>query len=114
MSESMRRYNVKDDAGELSFLQCPRWLVEKKEIKPDLKYLYMLMYDLQKVSISNQWSDELGQIYIYMGVTKIMDYMNCSNKKAVKMKKELEKLGLIDDVQVGCNKPNRIYVKKPW
>ena len=113
-SMSTRRYNLTDVINEQSYLQVPRWLKDKKGINPDLKYLYVLMYDLQKVSLKNGWSDELGQDYIYMSKETIMEEMECARQKAIRLKKELMKLGLIDDIQTGSNKPNRIYVKKPW
>lgn len=106
------RYNYKDDKNEFSFLQMPRALKNRKDISPELKYLYMLMYDLTKLSTENLWMDENQDIYIYMGIEVIKEEMGCGNQKAIKLKKDLEKLGLIEDVQMGCNKPNRIYVHK--
>ena len=106
------RYNYRQDKDEFIYLQLPRSLKEKSGIKPELKYLYTLMYDLTKLSMENKWFDENGDVFIYMGIEKIMEEMECGNQKAVKMKKDLEKLGLIEDVVVGCNKPNRIYVHK--
>lgn len=106
------RYNYRQDKDEFIFLQLPRSLKEKRGIKPELKYLYTLMYDITKQSMENHWFDENGDVYIYMGVETIMKEMECGNQKAIKMKKELEKLGLIEEVRQGLNKPNRIYVHK--
>ena len=106
------RYNYQQDKDEFVYLQLPRSLKEKRGLKPELKYLYTLMYDLTKLSMQNAWFDEKGDVYIYMGIDTIMDEMECGNQKAVKMKKALEKAGLIEDVTQGCNKPNRIYVHK--
>lgn len=114
MSNNTRRYNITDVMNEQSYLQTPRWLKERRGVVPEAKYLYTLMYDLQKVSLMNGWSDELGQVFIYMSVETIMEEMECARGKAIKLKKILAEHELIDDMQMGCNKPNRIYVKKPW
>lgn len=106
------RFNYREDKNEFVFLQLPRALKDKRGIKPELKYLYTLMYDLTKQSMENAWFDENGDVFIYMGIEKIMEEMECANQKAVKMKKDLEKLGLIEEVRQGLNKPNRIYVHK--
>lgn len=106
------RYKFSIAKEQFDFLQMPRKLKERKGISPELKYLYVLMYDLLKISMANMWCDENDDVYIYMSIETIMEEMCCANQKAVKMKKDLEKLGLIEDVQMGCNKPNRIYVHK--
>lgn len=106
------RYNYMHDRDSFTFLQLPRALKDKRGIKPELKYLYTLMLDLTKLSIENMWFDENQDVYINMGIDTIMEEMECGNQKAVKMKKDLVDLGLIEDIQMGCNKPNRIYVHK--
>ena len=106
------RYKFTVAKEQFNFLQMPRKLKERKDIKPELKYLYVLMYDLLKVSMENMWCDENDDVYIYMSVETIEEEMCCSKKTAIKMKKDLEKIGLIEDIQMGCNKPNRIYVHK--
>ena len=47
------RYNYRQDKDEFIYLQLPRSLKEKRGVKPELKYLYTLMYDLTKLSMEN-------------------------------------------------------------
>ena len=52
--------------------------------------LYGLMLDRMSLSVKNQWMDEEGRAYIYYSLEDIMDALECSNKKAISIMKELD------------------------
>jgi hypothetical protein len=56
------------------------------------------------------WIDDKGNVFIYATVENIMLFLNCSNRKAIAVKKELVKYKLIEDIRIGMNKPNKIYI----
>lgn len=110
------RYNINNNIGEFVFFQLPKSIQDNEEYKKisvEAKYLYMLMYDRNKVSISNNWFDDNGDIYIYFSVEAICEELNIGNKKAIKLKRELIDSKLIEEVRQGINKPNIIYVNQP-
>lgn len=80
------------------------------------KILYSLLRDRMQLSIrnvkegNNYWVDDNGYIFIHATKEDIKEMMCCSDKKAIKLKKELVKFELIEDVRIGNNKPNKIYV----
>lgn len=110
------RYNINNNMGEFVFFQLPKSIQfneEYKELSIEARYLYMLMYDRNKISISNNWFDENGDIYIYFSIESICEEMKVGNKKAIKLKRELINSNLIEEVRQGINKPNIIYVNQP-
>lgn len=110
------RYNINNNNGEFVFYQLPKAIQlneEYKDLSVEAKYLYMLMYDRNKVSITNNWYDDNGDIYIYFSIESICEELNIGNKKAIKLKKELIKMKLIEEVRQGLNRPNIIFVNQP-
>lgn len=87
-----------------------------KNMSNDAKVLYCLLSDRMQLSIkkvsdgNNYWIDENGDIFIYATIDNIMELLNCAKEKAIKVKKELIKFNLIEDIRVGLNKPNKIYI----
>lgn len=107
-------YNINNNHGELIFFQLPKSIhynEKYSKMSVEAKYLYMLMYDRNKVSIDNKWIDENGYIYIYFSIETICKELNIKDQKAQKLKKELMKHELIKEVRQGLNKPNKIYVQ---
>ena len=107
-------FNINSNHGELIFFQLPKSIhYNEKYLKMSVeaKYLYMLMYDRNKVSISNKWIDGNGDIYIYFSIENICKELNIKDQKAQKLKKELMNHELIKEVRQGLNKPNKIYVQ---
>lgn len=106
----MRRYNEKQNLGEFDFLQMPRTIFNRRDISIKAKYLYMAMYDRIKISIKNNLVDEKGDFYIYYSLESIQELLQVSKKTALKVKKELVNVELIEEKRQGLTKPNRIYV----
>ena len=107
-------YNINSNHGELIFFQLPKSIhYNEKYLKMSVeaKYLYMLMYDRNKISITNNWIDDNGDIYIYFSIENICKELNVKDQKAQKLKKELMNHELIKEVRQGLNKPNKIYVQ---
>lgn len=109
------RFNINDNLSEFRFYQCPADLFTNanyKSLSNDTKILYMLMYDTNKLSISNNWIDDEGNFYIYFSLERICSLLNIGTTKAVNLKKELSKRGMIEEKRQGLNKPNKIYVNR--
>ena len=96
-----------------AFYQFPQWLLKEEpynNLGDKAKLMYMLLFDRRTLSIKNKWYDDDGQIYMYFTIEQFMQELNCSNKAVVKAKKELVKVGLLEEVRQGVNKPNRLYI----
>ena len=73
--------------------------------------MYMLLWDRRGLSEKNGWYDENGKVYVYFTNEQFMETLGTkSNKTIVEAKKELHKIGLLEEVQQGINKPNRLYI----
>ena len=110
------RYNINNNMGEFVFFQLPKSIhcnKQYKQLSIEARYLYMLMYDRNKLSITNNWVNENGDIYIFFSIESICEEMKVGNKKAIKLKRELINSKLIEEVRQGVNKPNIIYVNQP-
>lgn len=109
----MTRYFTNEDNANLIYFQFPKLLMygEKyKKMSADGKLLYMLCLDLIKLSMKKGWKDKKGRYYVKMSIDKIKDRMNCQNTKAINLKKELIKFGLLEEKRLGQGIANRLYV----
>lgn len=107
-------FNINNSHGEFTFFQLPKSIhynEKYSKMSVEAKYLYMLMYDRNKISITNNWIDDNGDIYIYFSIENICKELNVKDQKAQKLKKELMNHELIKEVRQGLNKPNKIYVQ---
>ena len=106
------------EADQYSFYRIPKLLFTDeyfRTLSTESKVLYGLMLDRMSLSVKNQWLDEEGRAYIYFSVEEIMDFLGCSNKKAITLMKELDAetgIGLIERRRQGQGKPTLIYVKQ--
>lgn len=76
----------------------------------DSKLLYAILKDRFELSLKNNWVDEDGNIYFIFTIEEIGEMMGCGKDKAIKLKKELAKYELLEEVRQGVNKPNLIYL----
>lgn len=89
-----------------------------KDLSNAAKLLYSILKDRLGLSIKNvregkkYWLDKKGHVFIHATKLNIMELLNCCSSVAIKVKKELVKAGLIDDVRIGQGYPNRIYLLK--
>lgn len=96
-----------------SFYRIPRPLFFHPELltlSNDAKLLYSLLLDRLSLSMSSQWFDELGRIYIYYTVSEVQFMLNCAKQKALQLLAELERAGLIERKRQGLCKPDMLYV----
>lgn len=106
------------EADQYSFYKIPKLLFTDdyyKKISVEAKVLYGLMLDRMSLSLKNQWLDTEGRAFIYFSLDDIMEYLGCSNKKAITIMKELDAdagIGLIEKKRQGQGKPTTIYVKQ--
>lgn len=107
-------YFYGQEAEMLSFYRIPRMVVKDAHfacLSSDAKILYGLVLDRMSLSIKNGWQDDEDRTYIYYTIEDVMEDLNCGNKKAGNLRKELEEIGLIERVKRGQGKPDIIYVK---
>ena len=104
--------------GELYF-QFPKVLMygsKYKKISNDAKIAYMILKDRLEYSLRNNWVDEDDNVYFIYTNSELEELLNCSKPKIVKIKKELEDIGLLFQKRMGFNnktkknEPNRLYL----
>lgn len=122
-----RRFNIKNELEKL-YVEVPKALLyepkykgdKDKKIKPlsnDAKLLYGIFLDRTYLSIhkateegNTKFIDENGDIFIYFVNEAIAEIMNVGLKKAIAIKKELAAFGLLEEIQQGDKKANRLYL----
>ena len=84
-----------------------------KDMLLEAKVAYALLKDRFKYSVKNNWFDEEGNIYFIYTNNELMAMLNCKKEKLSKIKKTLEKYGLLFQKRQGLNKPNMLYLLRP-
>ena len=87
----------------------------------DAKIAYMLLKDRFDYSVKNNWVDSDDNIFFIFTVEELMKLLQCREGKVSKIKKELEKAGLLKQKRGRANKhdgkiesmPNLLYLGKP-
>ena len=109
-------YYTSAQASQNAFFRLPRALYEKecfRGLSNDAKTLYALMLDRMSLSLTNEWLDEDGKVYINYSLEDIMTTLNCGKTKAVALLKELDSesgIGLIEKKNMGIAKASVFYV----
>lgn len=110
-----RRHRL-EDAATFEFYQQPKQLYKgkyQKALNNNDRTVYMLIYNRFRLSVKNKMIDQDGYVFIYFEERLLADEAAISDKTVKTCIKRLRAIGLIDVVQQGCNRPNRIYVLKP-
>ena len=119
-STNFNYYEADNVYGAL-FFQFPKVLMygeQYKHLSNDAKLAYMVLKDRLEYSLRNHWVDEEGHVYFIFTNQELMDLFNCSKGKVIKIKAELESIGLLVQKQMGFNpktkknEPNRLYLSK--
>lgn len=114
------RISLEQALNSDNFYQLPKVIIGTKfysKLKAEAKLLFMLCRDRLSVSLDStrkgdlRFVDEAGDIFIYYSIEELAEDLGCGRAKVIKLKKELIKYSLIDEVIQGLNKANRIYVK---
>lgn len=109
----MERISIKQVNNGERFFRVPKQLFESpfyKKMSADSKLLYAILKDRFDLSVKNNWIDEEGNIYFIFTVEEIGAIFGCGKDKVIKLKKELKKYDLLEEVRQGLNKPNLIYL----
>ena len=102
------------DSESFRFIRLPVVLIEDeiyKDLSIEAKVLYSMYLSRSTLSYKNNWIDESGRVYIYFTVEETARQLGCGVKKAVKLIKALEEIGLIKKKRTGQGNPTKIYVK---
>ena len=91
------------------------------DLSNDAKIAYMLLKDRFDYSVKNNWVDSDDNIFFIFTVEELMKLLQCREGKVSKIKKELEKAGLLKQRRGRVNKrdgkiesmPNLLYLGKP-
>ena len=114
------RISLEQALNSDNFYQLPKVVIKSKyyrKLKAEAKLMFMLCRDRLSASLDStrkgdlRFVDDLGDIFIYYNIEDLSEDLGCGRDKFMKLKKELIKYGLIDEVRQGLNKANRIYVK---
>ena len=95
------------------FFRVPKLLFESelyKKMSAESKLLYDILKDRFELSVKNNWIDADGNIYFIFTVEEIGEMLGYGKDKVIKLKKELKKYDLLEEVRQGLNKPNLIYL----
>lgn len=97
------------------FFQVPVLLLEHpvfKNVGYRAKNLYTFLFAraYQSAANASKFSDENGKIFVFCTIAEVMEKMDCASEAAVKMLKDLEKVGLVEKSR-RSNRATTIYVK---
>lgn len=102
-------------AGELfSFYRIPKALFQEQQfqdLSTDAKTLYGILLDRMSLSVKNEWFDKKGRVFIIFTIEDVKRTLRCTDNKATRLLRELEKFGLIERKRRGQGKPCLVYVK---
>ena len=114
-------YYEADNVYGALFFQFPKVLMygeQYRHLSNDAKLAYMVLKDRLEYSLRNNWVDEDNHIYFIFTNQELGNLFNCSEHKVIKIKAELESIGLLFQKQLGFNpktkknEPNRLYLSK--
>ena len=110
----MYDYFYGKEGEQYSFYRIPKALFTREcfeKMTTDAKILYGLLLDRVSLSAENGWMDADGKVYIIYTLEEVMKSLNCADKKATKLLRELYEYGLLERKRQGMGKPSIIYVK---
>ena len=96
-----------------AFIQMPKSLIygdKYRFLSVHAKLLYALMADRASLSLSNEWIDRNGRVFICFTIREICETLLCAHDKACRILIELEDFGLIERQKQGQGNPTMIYV----
>ncbi|MGT2906535.1 replication initiator protein A [Streptococcus dentiloxodontae] len=96
------------------FIKIPMAFVESRyysKFSTEGKYLYGILYNRFQLSVRNGWVDDNNCVYLIYTVEALCKILGFGKNKVIKLKKELVKYGLLEEVRQGLNKPNLLYLQ---
>lgn len=117
MQNHNKRYNINDITRE-TFYQLPKVFFSKhskyEKMSLTASVAFSFLKDRFNYSIKNNWVDENGDIYFIFTNQELGETLKVKSKQTVvKIKKELESYGLLEQKRMGVNRPNRLYLLQP-
>ena len=111
---SSRRHRL-CDAGSFEFYQQPKQIYKGKysKLNNNDRAIYTMIYNRFLLSVKNHFVDVDGYVFIYFVEMDLAKECGIDVKTVRRSINRLKDVHLIEVVQQGCNKPNRIYVLKP-
>ena len=117
----MQRYSSTQINSEL-FWKFPKFLSENKkyaDLSNDDRVAYMLIKDRYRYSLSNNWIDDKGDVYVYFTIEELIGLLHVSKNTVTKVKKHLMDCDLLEIEKQGFNSkkkknfPDRFYLLQP-
>lgn len=108
------RYTV-SEYERATFYQMPKFLFNETYLpmSNDAKVLYCLLKDRFELSMKNNWINENGELYLKFKREAMMEMLGKGKNTITKIMKELIDKGLVEEVRVGFNQANEIYLLAP-
>ncbi|RIM76818.1 replication protein [Staphylococcus xylosus] len=108
----MSRKNIKNQASQNFYmLHKVLFINEKyKKLSDSAKVTYGILNDRVSLSIKNNWIDQNGDIYFIFTNENLQEVLDKSKNTITKIKKELQEVGLLEQVKTGFNRPNKLYL----
>lgn len=109
------RYKLEDFWDGERFYRIPKALFLNpvyEDMSNEAKLYYAIFRDRFELSLKNKWVDKDGNVYIYFSLETMRELFKRSNTYLIKIKKELKRYNLIEEVRQGLKEPNRIYLLK--
>ena len=96
-------------------IYIPKALLENDDFKglnskEVLLYSFLLNRLREPFDFIQKGYDENGHTFVQFKVDDLCELLNQSKSTVISLKKKLQQYGLIEEVQVGNNQPNRIYL----
>lgn len=116
-----KRYSATQINAEL-FWKFPKFLSENKkyaDLSNDDRVAYMLIKDRYRYSLSNNWIDEKGDVYVYFTIEELRELLHVGKNKVTRVKQHLMDYDLLEIEKQGFdpkkkkNFPDRIYLLQP-
>ena len=109
----MGKRKNREDVYKNKFYRIPQEFFKNdkyKKMSLAAKLLYGFLDDRTDLSLKNNWIDENGDIYLIFTRKEIQEMLCLSDKPVTAAFRELNKYGLIEEIKLGLNKPNLIYI----
>lgn len=111
MAPKLDRFHDYRKGIRYNFIPIPMILIYDdayRSMSAYAKILYSLILNRMHLSERNHWEDEQG-VYIKYSTTEICEDLQCSDRSALKYRKELVDYGLIEVQVMGQGKESKIY-----
>lgn len=108
----MSRKNIKNQASQNFYMLHKALFVNEKykKLSDSAKVTYAILNDRVSLSIKNNWIDDNGDIYFIFTNESLQNILDKSKNTITKIKKELQEVGLLEQIRTGFNKPNKLYL----